>query len=112
MYNFNYAPTTLGVQVEDKLYVGVREQQRLNTTMAVTDTANLQRRAEDGCKFIICVQCLDACDSPSLLRLWKYTGKGGQHQCQSTDWSLSLKRTPTDIMIIFRSVRKIAKSDY
>jgi hypothetical protein len=31
MYNLNYAPTTLGVQVEEKLYVGVREQKRLNT---------------------------------------------------------------------------------
>ena len=31
MYNLNYAPTTLGVQSEEKLYVGVREQKRLNT---------------------------------------------------------------------------------
>jgi hypothetical protein len=28
----NYTPTTLGVQVEEKLYMGVREQKRLNTT--------------------------------------------------------------------------------
>jgi hypothetical protein len=32
MYNLNYAPTTLGVKVEEKLYLGVREQKRLNTT--------------------------------------------------------------------------------
>jgi hypothetical protein len=33
MYNLHYVPTTLGVQrVEDKLYLGVREQKRLNTT--------------------------------------------------------------------------------
>jgi hypothetical protein len=32
MYNLNYTPTTLGVQVEEKLYLGVREQKRLNTT--------------------------------------------------------------------------------
>jgi hypothetical protein len=32
MYNLHYVPTTLGVKVEDKLYLGVREQKRLNTT--------------------------------------------------------------------------------
>jgi hypothetical protein len=32
MYNLNYTQTTLGVQVEEKLYLGVREQKRLNTT--------------------------------------------------------------------------------
>jgi hypothetical protein len=31
MYNLNYTPT-LGVQSEEKLYLGVREQERLNTT--------------------------------------------------------------------------------
>jgi hypothetical protein len=31
MYNLNYTPTTLGYTVE-KLYLGVREQERLNTT--------------------------------------------------------------------------------
>jgi hypothetical protein len=32
MYNLNYRPTTLGYKVEEKLYLGVREQKRLNTT--------------------------------------------------------------------------------
>jgi hypothetical protein len=32
MYNLNYTPTTLGVQREGKLYLGIREQKRLNTT--------------------------------------------------------------------------------
>jgi hypothetical protein len=32
MYNLNYAPTTLGYKVEEKLYLGVREQKRLNIT--------------------------------------------------------------------------------
>jgi hypothetical protein len=31
MYNLNYTPT-LGYEVEEKLYLGVREQKRLNTT--------------------------------------------------------------------------------
>jgi hypothetical protein len=31
MYNLNYTPTTLGYKVEEKLYLGVREQKRLNT---------------------------------------------------------------------------------
>jgi hypothetical protein len=30
MYNLNYAPTTLGV--EEKIYLGVRELERLNIT--------------------------------------------------------------------------------
>jgi hypothetical protein len=35
MYNLNheYTATTLGVKVEGKLYLGVREQERLNTTV-------------------------------------------------------------------------------
>jgi hypothetical protein len=32
MYNLNYTPTTLGVPSWKKLYLGVREQKRLNTT--------------------------------------------------------------------------------
>jgi hypothetical protein len=33
MYNLNYTPTTIwGYKVEEKLYLGVREQKRLNTT--------------------------------------------------------------------------------
>jgi hypothetical protein len=34
MYNLHYVPTTLGggYKVEEKLYLGVREQKRLNTT--------------------------------------------------------------------------------
>jgi hypothetical protein len=32
MYNLKYTPTTLGYKVEEKLYLGVREQKRLNTT--------------------------------------------------------------------------------
>jgi hypothetical protein len=32
MYGLNYTPTTLGYTIEEKLYLGVREQKRLNTT--------------------------------------------------------------------------------
>jgi hypothetical protein len=32
MYNLNYTPTTSEYKVEEKLYLGVREQKRLNTT--------------------------------------------------------------------------------
>jgi hypothetical protein len=31
MYTLNYTPT-LGVQIDDKLYLGVRERERFNTT--------------------------------------------------------------------------------
>jgi hypothetical protein len=31
VYNLNYTPTTLRVQVEEKLHLGVREQKKLNT---------------------------------------------------------------------------------
>jgi hypothetical protein len=31
MYNLNYTQTTLGYKVEEKLYLGVREQKSLNT---------------------------------------------------------------------------------
>jgi hypothetical protein len=33
MYNLHYVPTTLGYKVEEELYLGVREQKRLNTTV-------------------------------------------------------------------------------
>jgi hypothetical protein len=33
MYNLNYTPTTLGYKVEEKLYLGVRKQKRLNTAV-------------------------------------------------------------------------------
>jgi hypothetical protein len=32
MYNLHYIPTILGVQRKEKLYLGIREQIRLNTT--------------------------------------------------------------------------------
>jgi hypothetical protein len=32
MYNLNYTPTTSEYKVEEKLYLGVRKQKRLNTT--------------------------------------------------------------------------------
>jgi hypothetical protein len=32
MCNLNYTPTTLGYKVEEKLYLGVREQKGLNST--------------------------------------------------------------------------------
>jgi hypothetical protein len=32
MYNLHYVPTTFGYKVEEKLYLGVHEQKRLNTT--------------------------------------------------------------------------------
>jgi hypothetical protein len=41
MYNFNYTPTALGYKVEGKLYLGVQEQKRLNTT-------DLDNRLTDG----------------------------------------------------------------
>jgi hypothetical protein len=38
MYNLHYVPTTLGYNVEEKLYLGVREQKRLNTTALLEAT--------------------------------------------------------------------------
>ena len=32
MCNYNYAPTTLGYKVEEKMYLGLRERKRLNIT--------------------------------------------------------------------------------
>jgi hypothetical protein len=32
MHNLNYTPTTLEYKIEEKLYLGVREEERLNTT--------------------------------------------------------------------------------
>jgi hypothetical protein len=32
VYNLNYTPTTLGYKIEDKLYLGVREQKKLIIT--------------------------------------------------------------------------------
>jgi hypothetical protein len=44
MYNLNYTPTTLGYNVEEKLFLAVREQQRLNTTAIwQANFANKQR---------------------------------------------------------------------
>jgi hypothetical protein len=43
MYNLNYTPTTLGVEVEEKLYQGVREQKRLNTTALGDQVAHTQK---------------------------------------------------------------------
>jgi hypothetical protein len=33
MYNLNYTPTSFGYKDEEKFYLGVREQKRLNTTV-------------------------------------------------------------------------------
>jgi hypothetical protein len=37
MYNLHYVPTTWGYKVEEKLYLGVREQKRLNTIVLKHD---------------------------------------------------------------------------
>jgi hypothetical protein len=58
MYNLNYTPTTLGVQVEEKLYMGVREQKRVeyHCSKALKRLRNLQyvRRPgpDSGCSAV------------------------------------------------------------
>jgi hypothetical protein len=55
MYNLHYVPTTLGYKVEEKLYLGVREQKRLNTTGLSHGTASIDTSQKIVFGFILYV---------------------------------------------------------
>jgi hypothetical protein len=51
MYNLHYVPTTWGYKVEEKLYLGVREQKRLNTNSL--DSSLLSHFTNSGTAHIV-----------------------------------------------------------